>query len=88
VYDNGSTYIGGFRNRKRNGFGIQNSFNGDTYEGYFVNDMRNGFGKYYRFECGRIYEGKFVDNMMDGDGVITTSKGITYKVFNGKKIAA
>ena len=59
------SYKGGFKNGKREGFGIEIKSNGDKYEGQWKNGKYNGYGILYKSN-GMIFDGKFKNNLFHG----------------------
>ncbi|XP_016071589.1 PREDICTED: junctophilin-1 [Miniopterus natalensis] len=57
------TYMGEWRNDKRNGFGISERSNGMKYEGEWVNNKRHGYGCTV-FPDGSKEEGKYKNNVL------------------------
>ncbi|EPQ07888.1 Junctophilin-1 [Myotis brandtii] len=57
------TYMGEWRNDKRNGFGISERSNGMKYEGEWVNNKRHGYGCTL-FPDGSKEEGKYKNNVL------------------------
>ena len=64
-------YEGGYKNGRRDGYGIFRMTNGDIYEGEFKDDLYNGKGS-YKWNNGIIYKGGFKDNKKDGYGILYT----------------
>ncbi|XP_007260155.2 junctophilin-1a [Astyanax mexicanus] len=57
------TYMGEWKNDKRNGFGISERSNGMKYEGEWLNNKRNGYGCTI-FPDGTREEGKYKNNVL------------------------
>lgn len=57
------TYMGEWKNDKRNGFGISERSNGMKYEGEWVNNKRHGYGCTV-FPDGSKEEGKYKNNIL------------------------
>ena len=68
IYKNNETYLGYFKNNKRNGKGKMNYLNDDKYIGNFINDEKNGFGKIY-YSNGDKYKGFFKNDKKNGKGI-------------------
>jgi len=83
TFDNGSEYIGEFKEGKITGFGTYEYSETPTtpaakYTGEFVNGARHGFGT-YTYETGIIYEGEFKNNHFEGIGKINYPNGDSYE---------
>ncbi|XP_063155468.1 junctophilin-1 [Candoia aspera] len=57
------TYVGEWKNDKRNGFGISERSNGMKYEGEWLNNKRHGYGC-TMFPDGTKEEGKYKNNVL------------------------
>ncbi|XP_053716440.1 junctophilin-1-like [Synchiropus splendidus] len=57
------TYMGEWKNDKRNGFGVSERSNGMKYEGEWLNNKRHGYGCTV-FPDGTKEEGKYKNNML------------------------
>ena len=75
IYSNGDKYKGGFKNGKRQGFGLFELNDGGEYSGEWKDDKINGQGK-YQFSNGNVYEGMFVEGVMQGQGSYSLITGI------------
>ena len=77
-WDDGSIYIGEFRNSNFNGSGTltfgNNEWKGDKYVGEFKDDIRFGYGTYY-YADGNQYVGEFKNGEMHGLGTFTFADG-------------
>jgi len=89
-YQDGSTYIGGFKNGKLHHFGRLKFSNNDYYIGQFNNGNRTGAGEYL-WSDGKYYRGEWQNNQRNGKGVLFYDK-TTYEagnflngIFNGKQ---
>jgi len=84
--DNGSVYVGAWKNGKRDGQGTLNSYTGDKYVGAFKNNDYHGQGT-YTYSTGEKYVGDFKDGQMDGQGTYTLADGRKYvgAIQNGRK---
>lgn len=86
TYDNGTVYIGGFKNGNFHGKGKIVYANGTKYEGNFVEGELEGFGKYTALN-GDTYSGYFEDNDYDGYATYTYANGDKVcGVFKGNEI--
>nr|XP_061831490.1 ankyrin repeat and MYND domain-containing protein 1-like isoform X1 [Nerophis lumbriciformis] len=63
--------------QRRQGRGVQESFDGSKYEGEFVNGLKHGKGK-YTWKSGEFYEGSFYKDYRHGDGVYCWPSGHTF----------
>ncbi|KAJ3611076.1 hypothetical protein NHX12_021092, partial [Muraenolepis orangiensis] len=57
------TYMGEWKNDKRNGFGVSERSNGMKYEGEWLNNRRHGYGRTV-FPDGTREEGKYKNNVL------------------------
>ena len=67
-FDDGSTYIGQFKNGQRFGFGKCAYPDGACYFGEWMNDVRWGKGA-FGFSNGDIFLGTFIKDMAEGEGM-------------------
>lgn len=67
MYSDNSTYKGGMKNGKRDGFGECVYIDGSIYRGFWKNDKKHGNGN-FGFEDGEIYCGEFFDDFAQGKG--------------------
>jgi hypothetical protein len=74
VFNTGEKYAGSWRNKKRNGKGINYFVDGEWYKGDWVNDQRQGQGVNYSAN-GDLYEGQWKGNARHGYGVLTKING-------------
>ena len=75
IYDDGSYYIGFWKNGLRNGKGKLFDKNGKLiYEGDWVNDKREGFGK-CGSDPGHYYIGQLKNNCFNGKGKLYDNEG-------------
>jgi len=72
--DNGSKYVGGWKNGLRNGQGTATSSKGDKYVGNFENGTPNGHGT-YTWADGKKYVGDYKDGKRNGQGTYTLADG-------------
>jgi hypothetical protein len=68
-YEDGSKYIGNWKNGKKNGYGEYIYSNGDRYDGKWVGDMRCGYGKFYS-KINSEYEGQWEQDQPHGNGIM------------------
>lgn len=78
TYSDGSVYIGGIHNFKKEGQGTLTYVNGDVYEGQFADDQINGVGK-LTYASGDVYEGNFENGLPSGTGKLTYTDSSTYE---------
>jgi hypothetical protein len=64
------SYVGGYINNKKQGYGVYYYHNGDKYEGMFDDDKKNGNGVYVSISTGRKYSGTWKNDKMHGNGVM------------------
>eukprot|EP01117_Protostelium_nocturnum_P002525 TRINITY_DN1323_c0_g2_i2.p1 TRINITY_DN1323_c0_g2~~TRINITY_DN1323_c0_g2_i2.p1 ORF type:complete len:1265 (-),score=564.26 TRINITY_DN1323_c0_g2_i2:67-3558(-) len=76
TYLDGSTYEGGWSQRKRVGYGVYQSLSGIRYEGEF-DDVFNGIGTMV-FPNGDNYTGSWVNGTQEGNGSLIVSSGIKF----------
>jgi len=80
VYEDGSKYVGEWKNSLRHGKGILYYENGKVkYEGAWINDKRNGYG------IDKRYKGEWIDDKKNGTGI--TYSGVweyKYKRYEGE----
>jgi hypothetical protein len=76
-YKNGDSYIGTFKDGRRDGKGYTAFANGDQHEGGYSNDMANGPGILLKRE-GSEYKGDWKDGKFDGFGSIKYALGGGY----------
>lgn len=67
VKDEGSIYVIGMLNDKKDGHGTLMLANGKKYIGPFKNDQVNGYGSYY-WPSGAWYQGGYLDGKYHGYG--------------------
>ena len=77
TYPDGTIYVGGYVDGRRNGTGTLTYPSGDVYEGDFVNDQRSGNGK-LTYSNGMTYEGEWANDVFHGQGVFDWKNGCTY----------
>lgn len=73
VYKSGATYMGTFRNGKREGFGTLYFKNGNQYIGEFYNNNYHGLGSYIWSEY-NYYMGFYKNGKQEGEGVMYYNK--------------
>ena len=73
----GDTYVGEFRNGKRNGQGTYTWKNGNRYVGQFVDDKIEGQGT-FTFRDGAKYVGSFRNEKRNGRGTYSWANGNVY----------
>ena len=69
-YEDGSIFMGYFKDNKRNGRGEFQLSNGDNYIGKFENDLFSGKGV-YKWKNGDLYEGDFLNGVLEGSACVT-----------------
>ena len=67
TFPDGSSYEGGVKNGKRNGYGIQVYSTGITYYGNWENDYQNGYGD-LDIDDDWYYSGEWKNGLFDGEG--------------------
>ena len=77
TWDDGTKYIGEYKNGEKNGQGTVTWTSGDKYFGEWINDRRTGQGTYW-YANGDIYIGRFKDGKIAGHGTLTYSNGNKY----------
>ena len=77
TYSDGSTYVGDFRDGKRNGQGTYTYSDGSTYVGDFRDGKRNGQGT-YTWPDGPKYVGEWMAAQRNGQGRLTWPDGPKY----------
>lgn len=84
--NDGSIYIGLFKDDKIEGRGRMMNVEGFVYEGDFHNSQANGYGKLVNLD-GTVYQGSWENDKQSGLGVITYKDGSKYdgNFVNGKK---
>ena len=78
IYNNGTEYIGNFKNNKPDGYGQLTQENGEIYQGEWKEGKINGHGTRFH-KNGDKYIGNYVDNVRNGYGVYIFSNGNTYE---------
>jgi len=90
TWENGSSYVGEWKDGKKHGQGTYTSGKGegegDKYVGEFKGGFKNGHGKYI-WSDGDEYVGEFKDDKPNGQGTYTWSDGDKYvgEFKDGKK---
>ena len=77
TFSSGTTYVGHFRDGKRNGQGTLNSSDGDRYVGEWDNDLANGHGT-ITLASGATYVGQFRDGKRSIYGTLNLDNGERY----------
>lgn len=68
TYEDNSTYEGGWKDGKRDGFGIYIQLSkGLVYQGAWMNDKKNGKGEQI-WDDGEKYDGEWKDDRFEGKG--------------------
>lgn len=80
VLRDGSYYLGGVLQNKRNGKGkfVDKNY---TYEGEWLNNLPHGHAK-ETFENGDTFEGRFIQGQRSGNGAYNWAKG-EFKQYEG-----
>ena len=78
TYSDGSMYVGGFEDYKKEGQGTLTYANGDVYTGLFADDRKNGYGT-LTYAGGDVYEGNFENDYPSGAGKMTYADGSVYE---------
>ena len=68
TYEDGSSYVGVFKDGERNGQGTYNYSDGDKYEGEWKEGKYHGQGT-YTFKDGSKYVGEWKDDKYHGQGI-------------------
>jgi len=76
-YNDGSKYVGGWKDGKSNGQGTSTYPNGNKYVGEFKDGEKHGQGT-FTFSSGNKFEGEFKDDEPNGQGTFTWSDGRKY----------
>ena len=76
ILTNGTTYVGEYRDGKRNGQFTVTYADGDTYVGDFKDNVFNGQGT-YTYADGDTYVGAWKNDKMHGQGTFTFANGRT-----------
>lgn len=86
-----ASYVGQFKDGKKQGYGVKTWKNGEQYIGQFENDAKNGFGIYkWAPQAARytgdpkagardVYIGQFLNDQRDGDGAYEWASGDVYR---------
>jgi hypothetical protein len=77
TWENGTKYVGEFKDDHKNGTGVLTWSNGEKYAGTFVNGMFNGSGT-FTGAYGGIYVGEFLNDEWSGLGTYTWPNGEKY----------
>ena len=77
IYDDGSKYVGEYRNGMRNGQGNYTWPNGNTYMGEFKDGTLNGMG-INTYKNGSKYVGEYKNGRRNGQGTFIDSNGTKY----------
>ena len=82
-YDDGSYYLGEFKNGMRNGQGTFIYQDGSRYEGEWKNDMRHGKGKFYfsndTKQGHKLFYGDWKNDTIHGYGFLVLNNGKIHK---------
>lgn len=78
TYLDGSVYVGGLDDYKKEGQGTLTYANGDVYTGLFADDRKNGYGT-LTYIGGDVYEGNFENDLPSGAGKLTYADGSVYE---------
>ena len=79
-YEDGSTYSGFCKGKKKHGKGVQKWENGASYTGYFKNDLFHDKDAVSVYEDGSTYQGGFKRGERHGGYGKETGKGtLTFK---------
>jgi hypothetical protein len=76
--DIGYTYVGEWKNNKKNGKGEIIYKNKNIYEGQFKNGYIDGYGK-KTYKNGDVYEGEWKEDKKDGKGIMKYINGVVYE---------
>lgn len=74
---NGTSYEGGWVDRKKNGFGIDNDGKGNIIKSIWINDIYNGYTE-VKESNGTVYEGLCENGKANGMGIKKYSNGDIY----------
>ena len=85
VLSDGSSYRGGFKECRKNGYGIFTSADGGIYKGEYKDGKRDGVGTYI-FPSGIKYTGSYKDDERDGRGVYFFANGTSHTVYYDKGV--
>ena len=88
IFCGGGNYTGGWKNNKKEGYGIYCWSNGTRYEGSFKNGEMDGTGTLYYNEGSRCvdefnYEGEFKGGVRHGHGILHWPDG-TFMTVSGR----
>ena len=81
VAQNGTAYVGEFKNGLYNGKGTFTYSDGATYRGEFLNGKESGMGEFNCWEHGSNYKGEFRNGEKHGFGVYKYPDGVIYEGF-------
>ena len=89
TYEDGSSYVGVFKDGERNGQGTYNYSDGDKYEGEWKDGGFHGQGTLtYSYPCcGQKYEGEWKDGKFHGQGTKTWSDGMYVGKYRDGKLS-
>jgi hypothetical protein len=76
TYPDGSRYEGGWKNEKRNGYGIWTRPDGTKYVGEWLDDKPEGLGLLTNAD-GSTFNGEWKDGRRNGRGILTYADGAT-----------
>ena len=77
TWDDGTKYIGEYKNGEKNGQGTVTWTSGEKYVGDYKNDKRNGQGT-FTWTNGDKYVGQYKNNKRNGQGTFTWANGDKY----------
>jgi len=75
TWENGSSYVGEWKDGKKHGQGTFTSPDGRKYVGEYMDDKKHGKGTFTWSDEGK-YEGKWKDGKFHGQGTFTFLTGI------------
>jgi hypothetical protein len=81
LWQNGSSYVGEFRNGLKHGKGKWRSAKGpqsNIYEGDYALDKKAGYG-IFQWASGNLYKGEYADDEREGFGEMTWTDGSMYQ---------
>ena len=74
IFENGATYIGKWKDGKRNGYGKIMYLDGSQYEGFWRDNIAEGNGRLIHAD-GDIYDGQWMRNKANGKGFYLRANG-------------
>eukprot|EP00887_Chlorella_sp_A99_P001758 scaffold19.g1758.t1 len=78
TFDNGESYVGGWKNSKPEGEGCYTWTDGSAYEGSWHAGLKHGWGT-YRWPNGAAYQGEWDQGLMQGFGTFESPDGSRYQ---------